>query len=810
MEEGPEGQEGRQAGPADVLSAEPPDAPAVTTESVADISPRDRFAGAAPYALVTFAALILTRTFWMPGRFAVGFDTFAYSAPHLEVTERAVRDLRIPQINDLIFGGVPQLGNPQVGVWYPAHLLTLLFETNRAMGLIVTAHVVALGLGTVLLARTLGAGRLGAAVSGVAFLASGAVLVKAIQFEQILSLTWTPWLLVAIHRVLHSDDPRRPVAAMAAATAAVLVAGHPQIAYQTVILALALTVGFAVGDERWRRLPRLAGGIGLGAAIAAPPLVAAVAATSDSAIDLGRSLADLRSPALSVQGDHFARALIGTPQEIDPAVFSGGAESVGYLGVAALLLAVIGNARAVGRSESRSWAISLTALGVLAAFWSLGPRTPIFDAAYEVVPGFDLARGSGRWLVIVALVGALFAGIGIEAIADRARWRDPLTALGAVAVTAVAIAAGTFDTFAGRTATIWIVLAALVIGATALAARTGGAGSRAAAFALVAVMVAELGLMNRTSFPQLVADDTRFTAHRSAATDWLVGQDGYTIAFTDDGAAPDYLVPGLRPNTNALFGIPSIDGYDGGVQITERWANALYRFSAEPQRTLPMRNSLPVPLPRDAMARVGVRFVLLDHDRPASLFLDEWDGPLASDDEFGVYENPAWIGEAIAWSAAEPVRSEREASDRLRTAPGRWASVALVDDPDVRLACEATPRDCAPVGLAVDHRSPEHRVVRTSFDHPSVVMLTSQALAGWSVTVDGSAADEIVVDGLFLGVAVPAGDHVVEWRYRSPLLAPSVAVSLVALLTTIALALPAGVWARMRRPRVLAAARERT
>ena len=52
-------------------------------------------------------------------------------------------------------------------------------------------------------------------------------------------------LLVALHAVLYSARPWRAAAALSATTAAILLAGHPQLVYQTAVLALATTVGFA-------------------------------------------------------------------------------------------------------------------------------------------------------------------------------------------------------------------------------------------------------------------------------------------------------------------------------------------------------------------------------------------------------------------------------------------------------------------------------------------------------------------------------------------------------------------------------------
>jgi hypothetical protein len=239
----------------------------------------------------------------------------------------------------------------------------------------------------------------------------------------------------------------------------------------------------------------------------------------------------------------------------------------------------------------------------------------------------------------------------------------------------------------------------------------------------------------------------------------------------------------MRPNTNVVAGVPSPDGYDGGVQITERWAEALRRFTPDPPVELPLRNSLQIPVEPEAMARLGVRFVLLDLARPADQFIPGWIGPTVTDERFAVYENPAWSGDAVAWPSARLV--DGSAADLLREDPDGTRDVALVDDPGAVLTCDGA--DCAPTGLDVEFRTPEHAVVETSLDRPAVVSLARQAIDGWSVEVDGRPADLVVVDGLFLGVAVPEGEHTIEWRYHQPLFGPTMLISLLAVAATIGL-----------------------
>jgi hypothetical protein len=78
-----------------------------------------------------------------------------------------------------------------------------------------------------------------------------------------------------------------------------------------------------------------------------------------------------------------------------------------------------------------------------------------------------------------------------------------------------------------------------------------------------------------------------------------------------------------------------------------------------------------------------------------------------------------------------------------------------------------------------DAWEPEHRVLRTSFKSPEEVTLREQFLPGWSATIDGEAAAIERWRGAYQAVRVPAGEHKVEFRYRSPGLWAAAMVSLL-------------------------------
>jgi hypothetical protein len=746
-----------------------------------DSSPRARLVAAAPSLVVVAVGLWLTRPFWFPGSYVVGFDTYAYSGPNLEVTERALRQWHLPILNDLIFGGVPHLGNPSAAALYPPQVLTMVMDTNRAMGVIVTLHVLLFGMGMLVLARRLGLGRLGSTAAGVIVMAAGATLTKTIQFEQILVLAWIPTLLVTVHAVITSPRPWRAVAAMSAATAAILLAGHPQLVYEAAVLAGIATIGFAFDGRRWRRLGHVALGGGLGVLIALPQLVAVLYATADSAIAGGRDLESLRSPALSLPTASMAQAVLGTVQDRDPAAFASGFESIVFIGVVVAVLAVVGTVVLIGARRSRSWAIAFAVAALLALTWATGPRSALFRVAFEIVPGFDLARASSRWLVIVVIVVALFAGAGLDAIWRGATPKQVIIAGGAAIGVVVLLALGVLDTADRRSAAIWAVTAAIAL-ALLVTNALGTRAVRATAVAVLVLAAAELGLMSLHSIPQQVRADASFTSLGMPTTDFLAGVDaGLTIALTDDGRTAAYAVPGLRPNANALAGVASIDGYDGGVQITERWAEALRRFRPDPPTELPLRNSLSVPIEPEPLARLGVRYVLLDRARPPEVFLPGWAGPVVSDDLFEVWENPAWVGDAVVFPSS--IASE-DPAERLRTDGDAVAASALVAAGDDVLDCET---GCEPRRVEMRRPRPERIEADVDVDRPVLLSVAQQALPGWSVTVDGRDADVVEIDGLFLGVSVPPGPHDVVFTYRSPWLSATLVVALLAMAATVAL-----------------------
>ncbi len=82
-------------------------------------------------------------------------------------------------------------------------------------------------------------------------------------------------------------------------------------------------------------------------------------------------------------------------------------------------------------------------------------------------------------------------------------------------------------------------------------------------------------------------------------------------------------------------------------------------------------------------------------------------------------------------------------------------------------------------------------------DQKSILVVQTPFDRGWSASQDGQAAPVLKVDAGLLGVGLDPGEHRVEIRYSTPLLAQGLAVSLVSLALT---AIACWRWPRLRLP----------
>lgn len=738
----------------------------------------------APAALAVWVLLPYLRL----DRWVTGFDTAAYSGPNLVVSLDAIRDGRLPQWNTDIFGGVTHIGNAQAAVFEPLMWLASPLPTHRALSTIIVAHVVILGLGMWWLLRHRLALSLHAAALGTAtVIGSGLVMSRSLQFEQIAVVSWVPWVLVGVDLSIQAEGRRSRLVVLPVTGALVAVSGHPQ----QVLIALPLVAAWCLGrfldvSPGWAGFRRLAGAGALAVAIAAAQLLPVVLSLGDSAIVGDRSLADASNPTYSAQIRRLPGTFFGDVTQTVHPFTTNSFEAMGFVGAIAGALALLG-LLAVWPRRQRWTTAALVAAAAFGTICAVGPRTVAYRVMYRVVPGFDLARVPGRWMLLVVLSAAILAAVGLDQI-DTGALRSRRVIIAAVALGVITAATwwGPFERALGGGVVWWVIAFALVTGAALAAARWPAARSVALVGLVIAASV-ELGVMSRHSFAREVSLPQPFTDLGTELTDFLADQPGRALALSDDRRFdPGYLVPSLRPNTNAALGVASIDGYDGGTQVTTRWVEAVSALMSgriDPQLRLHPQVDLPVST--EVSARLGVRWLVVDTDQ--ILIEDaapDWGAPVQRSKSLVVVENPDWVGEAtlLRRSVAAPTHTPRRA---LRDAPG---DTVVLEAGAPALRC---PRRCTPVAATTRRPHPGAIDVTLPADSPAGLLVVDEQLAsGWRATVDGRRAPLEEANGLFIGVRVPEGAHHVRLRFEAPGLASGLWISSAASLVVLAMLLP--------------------
>jgi hypothetical protein len=506
----------------------------------------------------------------------------------------------------------------------------------------------------------------------------------------------------------------------------------------------------------------------------------------------------------------------------------------------------------VGAEPGRSptmWAttIGLVALGVVGLALAIGPRCSgppdafvcssgglAYRAGFKLIPGFGLARVPGRWLELTTVAIAVLSAMGLDAIVRRGLSRR--AALGAVvatvAVGVVALVAPT-ELPGGVPASapyVWAAIATIVLIVGVLS--TGLVPVRAlkhqprAAFALglipLVLVAGELAWTQPHSLARQSLSPVAFDQLGGTTATMLAQSDTRVLSLAAQpfGDLP-YLARAIKPNANATAGVRSIDGYDGGLQVTTEWATAMDPLTNGPfNAELPLGWQIAFPPNPGLLARSGVRYVLFDPvsvatglgepdptssaaaERMRRTFMAGWGQPVHTEGTIETFENPAFRGEALVYHRVEAVdvanRSDAEVRDALVIALGRLNPETTVvttgqrgqagSDADTALGVGAEcTGDCTATVADVDRIRPG--VVSVAVDNPAsgLLVVPETAVPGWSATVDGRSVPIVTADARSLGVVVAAGQHDVRLVYDAPGLRAGAMVSALSGLVVIGL-----------------------
>jgi hypothetical protein len=727
----------------------------------------------------------VARPFLQPRRSVLGFDTLAYTAPNLDFIFSSWHRVKIPLWQPEMFGGVPFLGRlGSQGLYFP-HLPFSFFEINNAIDLSVAFHLLLLSLGSVVLIRY--GYKLPAPAGGITaaiVLCSAYIGIKALSFDQIIAISWFPWILFFVERIIERRSGRA-MAGLVVATTCLVLGGHPQYVHLFTVLLIVVVAARLFENRSLRSLKDLGVCGVLVIGLCSLQLYATYSLTKTSVVGGRRTLELLASPSFTVAPQKLNLAIIGDPFSSFSFAVSGSTEAIAGVGIVAILLGVVGFAVSLF-GQRKLTALALGLMTTLGALFAVGPKWIPFRLAYRLIPATGSARVPGRWLIMTVFGVAILAAIGIDAlILQKAKLNARITAsLLSVLVVGIGLSSK-FEGVPGNLMYWWLVVLAITILALFNFSQKIIRGTTL--IVLIGLLLFESNSSASHQTPRLELSDKSISEISQDYFSGLRNKPGKIIALTYDRLGDDaYLLSTLRPNTNLLQGLRSIDGYDGGTWLQSRWVAVASAMTNDPFNVdLTIRSQIKFPVRSDLLARFGVRWVITDTEvLPAQQQLLGFTGPVFKSGSIEIWENADWQGESLLYVATKSHTSASDVSDSLKNLSESDGTRAMVESSGPRLTCE---KNCQPrTGRAV-FQSTDSGAVRFNNDQPSVLVLNQSWSKDWKVYVDGLRTEIFPVDANMLGLQVPKGTHEVTYKYSPSWFTPLLLLSLFSGLITFSL-----------------------
>lgn len=747
--------------------------------------------------------LLLLAPLLSPERTLFYRDSLPYTAPLNHLIRTSLSQGALPEWDPSQYTGVPFLANPSSQALYPPRWAAVFLTSSpvKASDIFALMHMVLALFGTVALGRELGLKRGPSRLMAVTYTLGGPVMSLLGNLVYLVGAAWLPlslaWILRARRKAPEGGwSFARALALAAAGLAPPFYAGDPQTAGWLALLTV--IVFLAPGGER--SAPgsrRLFGLIALGAttlvltlALLVPAALLSAETTRDamSYETIGRwsfhpaRLSELLVPfplGLPYPGSSrfLGRALEPNAPDLWTHTF--------FLGAGTLLFVLRGLGPLV--PEQRRARRALVILAVVALALAFGRHTPLHGWICDYTP-YSIFRYPEKHLTLVSLALAGLAGFGLQSWLRTAPWQSPRRLLPFLVLPALALLliwplsewgsslVGPQQPMAiGRVVKVPPAIGGQALATTmvqlwllGLLALPRLSPRRRTTLIVIGVALTSVSVMGRLVFegPARLVEETPVTV----------------LAFREQVPARPMEQRLIRYPTSKPFGrYPVAGDMKGGeaaalmYPLTLNSATcALYDLEGllgmtgfYPRRLARLQKSMSWHklLQRGAVGHIigpitptRAQHSLFDVGLKIGMF------PTQGRPRLELLTDLHWVpSEEKAWAALAEVSTRTV----VAVGPGSTAPEAHTIG-EVRVAPTTGPSNKGFLSL------------ETSAPTPALLVIRDAWFPGWEATLDGSAVPIVHVDGAFMGVQVPAGEHALELRYRTPGFRPGLAISLPA------------------------------
>ncbi|MFH1741455.1 MAG: hypothetical protein ABIH23_20815, partial [bacterium] len=415
-----------------------------------------------------------------------------------------------------------------------------------------------------------------------------------------------------------------------------------------------------------------------------------------------------------------------------------------YLGTfTPILIAAVCCVRLPGKTAGQRW------LFVLSALLMLGGSSGLWHALYAFCPPFRQIRIPAQFSVVWTISGALLAGYGLERLAELKREAHRLLkwiiAVTGVILLAVSLAAITVYFFRqGISKQIFddvdrLSLTAVLLGLNLLVLILWYQRAiRPRAFVFLIAALAALDLSGQYLDLDTKPKNENSATQQPKVLDWFDQQPRPFRVSLNNHA---------HKNLGLLRSIETIDGY--AVLQPESTDRLLSNLSKD-----------------RALDLFGVNWVLSNDGQDAM-------GPIVHrQDGIAIQENKSvlpryWVVYRVVWASRDEVYREIERIDP------ETEGVLLDQDREyiepLLKQIQSPPWGSPEARIEIVEYRPERRVeIEADLPTTGILIASDPEIPGWTASVDQYAVKTFPIHGGLRGIVVPAGKHVVVYRYSPP------------------------------------------
>src|SRR3989344_593523 len=157
---------------------------------------------------------------------------------------------------------------------------------------------------------------------------------------------------------------------------------------------------------------------------------------------------------------------------------------------------------------------------------------------------------------------------------------------------------------------------------------------------------------------------------------------------------------------------------------------------------------------------LGVRYLITPNSKDLN---DPLYFPLIYKGEVNIFENRQALPRVFLAREFKRANNLQE-SKRLTSELALGLKKIAVLEEDIPFPENDAPK--AGEKLTIADSKPNRIEIKALLESPALAVLTDTSFPGWKTYIDGEEAKTLRVDGLFRGVAVPAGSHTIIWSYE--------------------------------------------